>query len=226
MAGAIAIIPARGGSKRIPFKNGKEFCGKPMIGWAIDTARQSGLFERVVVSTDDEQLADIARKTGAEIPFLRKPELADDHTGTTHVIRDTIARLNLDADTLVCCLYPTAVFARPEDLKQGVELVADGARWAFSVGEFPAPIQRAYRADGAQLVPFQPENMPKRSQDLEPAYYDAGQFYFARAATWSDPNNHVWDGAQPIVLPKDRCVDIDTPEDWEFAARLFQAGRG
>ncbi|MDV7270356.1 pseudaminic acid cytidylyltransferase [Thioclava sp. A2] len=221
MRNAIAIIPARGGSKRIPRKNIKPFVGKPAIGWPIAAAQASGLFERIVVTTDDPEIADTARALGAEVPFLRDPALSDDHTGTTEVIRDAVTRLDLPADTPVCCIYATALLLDPEALQEGAALLRAGAKWVLSVGRYATPIERAYRLRNGELRPDRPEAMPMRSQDLEPAYFDVGQFYWASAATWSDPMARVWDGAAGVEIPPERAVDIDTPDDWARAERMF-----
>lgn len=177
----LAVIPARGGSKRIPRKNIKPFCGKPMIAWSIEAALASGCFDRVIVSTDDEEIAAVAREYGAEVPFMRSAELADDYAGTTPVIRDAVLRYAelYQMPAFVCCLYATAPFVQPADLQQGLATLqqADDAAYAFSVTSFPAPIQRALRVNQQGRVEmFQPENFHTRSQDLEPAFHDAGQF--------------------------------------------------
>ena len=226
MSDAIAIIPARGGSRRIPRKNIRDFAGKPAIGWPLETAVASGLFARVVVTTDDAEIAGVARRFGAEVPFVRDADLADDHTGTTDVVRDAVARLALPPDTLVCCIYPTALFVRGDDLQRGLDAVAGGATWAMTAAEYATPIDRAYRVEGGRLIPRNPAMMTKRSQDLEPAFLDAGQFYWARAGTWRDPDARVWDGAAPVLLPLERVVDIDTEADWRMAERLFSATQG
>lgn len=219
---AVAIIPARGGSKRIPFKNGRDFCGRPMLAWPIGAARDSDFFDRIVVSTDDARLAELARAEGAEVPFLRDAALADDHTGTTEVIADAVAHLGLTPETPVACLYPTAAFTTADDLREAARRLDDGATWVFAAAEFPAPIDRAYIRTNAGFSARWPDAMPRRSQDLPAAYYDAGQFYLARAATWTTPGARVWDGADAIVLPRLRAVDIDTPEEWELAEALFR----
>jgi N-acylneuraminate cytidylyltransferase len=222
LAKSVAIIPARGGSKRIPRKNIKSFCGKPAMGWPICAAQQCGLFAQIIVSTDDAEIAQIAQQLGAQIPFMRAPELSDDFTNTTDVIRDTVQRMDLPPETAVCCIYPTALFLDQADLRAGQEKLQAGAKWVFTVGQYPTPIDRAYRRVGQSLVPRTPDMMSMRSQDLEPAFFDAGQFYWAKAKTWADPQAHVWDGADGVELPLDRAVDIDTPADWGRAEQLFK----
>jgi N-acylneuraminate cytidylyltransferase len=219
---AVAILPARGGSKRIPFKNGRDFCGRPMMGWPIAAARDSGLFDRIVVSTDDDRLAELAAAEGAEVPFRRDAGLADDHTGTTEVIADAVARLGLAPETPVACLYPTAAFTTADDLREAARRLDAGATWVFAAAEFPEPVDRSYIRTPTGFAARWPERMPMRSQDLAPAFYDAGQFYMARAGTWTTPGARVWDGADAIVLPRARAVDIDTPEDWAMAETLFR----
>lgn len=221
---SVAILPARGGSKRIPRKNILDFFGLPAIGWPIRAALDSGEFDRVIVTTDDPEIAETSLSLGAEIPFLRDPNLADDFTGTTDVIRDAVAKLELDPFTPVCCIYPTALFLRGADIAEGGKKLTSLVNWVLSLGEYPTPIDRAYRNAGpnGSVVARNPEMMPARSQDLEPAFFDAGQFYWARASTWLDPNARVWDGAASVVLPPERCVDIDTPEDWRRAEQVFK----
>lgn len=219
MTDAIAILPARGGSKRIPRKNIKDFCGRPAIAWPIAAAQAARCFGRIVVSTDDTEIAQVAKASGADVPFLREAALADDVTGTTEVVRDAVERLGLAPDTLVACIYPTALFMRPEEVQAGAQKVKSGATWSLAVAAYPTPIDRAYRMEGGQLVPRQPEMMPRRSQDLAPAYFDVGQFYFAKARTWLDPDARVWDGAAGVEIPFERAIDIDTPEDWTRAER-------
>ena len=222
----LCILPARGGSKRIPRKNIRPFAGRPALAWPLAAARASGLFARLIVSTDDTEIAATARAEGAETPFLRDPFLADDHAGTTEVIRDAVARLALPPDTPVCCLYPTALFVTPEDLREGHTRLTAGARWVLGLGRYRTPIDRAYALDAeGRATARTPSAMEKRSQDLAPAYYDAGAFYWARAATWADPAARVWDGAAAVVIPEARALDIDTPEDWaEAEARAARLG--
>lgn len=225
-----AIIPARGGSQRIPLKNIKPFCGKPMIAWSIDAARACGCFDRIIVSTDDEDIAGVARHYGAEIPFLRPPELSDHKTGTIPVIAHAIQWLQEhgESPTIVCCLYATAPFVQAADIQRGLSLLeAVGCDYAFSVTSYPFPIQRAIRITTANRVDmFDPEHFNTRSQDLEEAYHDAGQFYWGRPEAWLSGKPIFSTGAVPVILPRHRVQDIDTQEDWERAEWLFKALAG
>lgn len=226
----LAVIPARGGSKRIPRKNIRPFGGRPMIGWSIAAARDSGLFDRIVVSTDDAEIADVARALGADVPFVRPAELSDDHTGTTPVVAHAIAWQNAQGDAQAeetCCLYATAPFVQADDLRRGLEtLHRTGADYAFSVTRFPAPIQRALRIRADHRVEmFDPAQCTTRSQDLEEAWHDAGQFYWGQAAAWLAHKVIFGRGSAPVILPSHRVQDIDTPEDWTRAELMFQAGR-
>ena len=176
----LAVIPARGGSKRIPRKNIKLFCGKPIIAWSIEAALQSGSFDRVIVSTDDLEIAEVARQHGATVPFMRPAELSDDHTGTIPVIAHAIEwlRQHNEAPDKVCCIYATAPFIRSEDLRRGLEILdKTGSYYAFSVTSYAFPIQRAIRmTQVGRIEMFSPEYFTTRSQDLEAAYHDAGEF--------------------------------------------------
>ena len=230
----IAIIPARGGSKRIPKKNIKTFCGQPMISWSIAAARNSGCFDRIVVSTDDKEIATVAQVAGAEVPFIRPAELADDHTGTAAVIRHALQWVAEQGERidLACCIYATAPFIMAADLQKGMALLqaTPEKKYAFSVTSFPFPIQRAIRLtpDGG-IEPFQPECMPMRSQDLEEAYHDAGQFYWGRTQAWLGGLSVFRNHSIPIILPRHRVQDVDTEEDWiraEFMFRALQMERG
>ena len=223
----LAVIPARGGSKRIPRKNIKLFCGKPMIAWSIDAALQSDCFDQVVVSTDDVEIADVARKCGAQVPFVRPSELSDDHTGTTAVVAHAIDWFTAQgrAPEQVCCLYPTAPFVTAEHLRTGLKVLTDSdADYAFSVTSYAFPIQRAIRITSAQRIEmFNPEHFNTRSQDLEDAYHDAGQFYWGRASAWIHGNMIFSTSSVPVLLPRYRVQDIDTNEDWLMAEYLFRA---
>jgi pseudaminic acid cytidylyltransferase len=224
----IAIIPARGGSKRIPRKNIKLFEGKPMIAHAITAAISSGLFEHIVVSTDDEEIAAIAREWDAETPFVRPSDLANDNAATVPVIAHGIQACRALDWTFehVCCIYPGVPFIQVEDLKGALSLMLErGADFCFSVTEFPSAIQRALRRlDDGKMQPFYPQFETIRSQDLEPAFHDAGQFYWGKAEAWLH-NTLIHSGGIGYVIPGWRVVDIDTPEDWLRAETLLKVTR-
>ena len=221
----IAIIPARGGSKRIPHKNIKIFHGKPMIAYSIDAAKQSGCFDKIIVSTDDQEIADVALKYGAEVPFLRPANIADDFATTLDVMQHAIAWCK-DQQWVVdkaCCIYATAPFILPEDIKHGlVELSDDKVQYAFSATTFPFAIQRAISLDESGAVSmFSPEYENTRSQDLPEAYHDAGQFYWGKATAYLTGKSFFSEHSKVVILPRRRVQDIDTPEDWELAESLF-----
>lgn len=217
----LAVIPARGGSKRIPRKNIRPFCGKPIIAWSIEAARQSGCFDCVIVSTDDAEIADVARAYGAEVPFMRPVELADDHISTTPVIAHAIwwLRQHGKTPTEVCCIYATAPFIQGADLLCGLNVLRQtGADYAFSVTSYAFPIQRAIRITAANRIEmFHPEYFQSRSQDMEEAWHDAGQFYWGNAEAWLTGKPIFSVHAAPVILPRYRVQDIDTPEDWRRA---------
>ncbi|MHB1059076.1 MAG: pseudaminic acid cytidylyltransferase [Rhodanobacter sp.] len=223
----LAVIPARGGSKRIPHKNIKPFFGKPMIAWSIEAARQSGCFDRIVVSTDDSEIAAVARQWGAETPFVRPEELAHDHAGTIPVIHHAVDWFIASGQMpeAVCCLYATAPFVMPADLRCGLQaLQAEACDYAFSVTRYAFPIQRAIRIrENGRVEMFQPECFHSRSQDLVEAFHDAGQFYWGSADAWVAERPIFSTQAVPVVLPRHRVQDIDTPEDWIRAEWLFKA---
>lgn len=223
----LAIIPARGGSKRIPRKNIKPFCGKPMIAWSIEAALQSACFDQVIVSTDDAEIAEVAHQWGATVPFMRPAKLSDDHTGTIPVIRHAIEWFKIQGQSVeqACCLYATAPFVSAEDLRNGLDILqGNDCNYAFSVTSYPFPIQRAIRINGEGRVEmFSPEHFNTRSQDLEEALHDAGQFYWGRADAWLQGKMIFSPESLPVLLPRHRVQDIDTPEDWTRAEWLFRA---
>lgn len=225
----LAVIPARGGSKRIPRKNIKDFCGKPIIAWSIEAALRSGCFDRVIVSTDDLEIADVARKWGAEVPFMRPTNLADDYTSTIPVVRHAVEwhLQSGQAPVYVCCIYATAPFVSASDLRHGYELLAgNNCNYAFSVTSYPFPIQRAIRITNQERIEmFHPEHFNTRSQDLEEAWHDAGQFYWGRANAWIEGKMLFTPEAIPVRLPRHRVQDIDTVEDWLRAEWMFKAMR-
>lgn len=222
----IAIIPARGGSKRIPRKNIKEFCGKPMIAWSIEAAKASGLFDHIIVSTDDGEIAEIAQQCGAEVPFMRPVELSDDYVGTGAVIKHAVewAINNFGELDFICTIYATAPFITPADLINGLALLMkSNAEIAFTVTSFSFPIQRAIRiTNEGRVAMFQPEHFHTRSQDLEHAYHDAGQFYWAKKDAVLSEISAFSDAAIPIILPRCQVQDIDTLEDWQRAEQMFK----
>ncbi len=227
-ANRLAVIPARGGSKRIPRKNIRMFAGKPMIAYAIEAARASGLFGRIVVSTDDSEIAAAAAAAGAEVPFIRPADLADDMTPTVPVVAHAIAACEAQGKHYqsVCCIYPGVPLLQWQDLATALTQLEQGdAAYVFPVVAFPSPIQRALRRqpDGRTL-PFHPQYAGTRTQDLEPAYHDAGQFYWGNTGAWRAGLN-IHQNGSTIVLPEWRCVDIDTPDDWHRAEALYHALR-
>ena len=222
MPKAVAIIPARGGSKRIPKKSIKDFFGKPLIAYSIEVALASKLFEEVIVSTDDEQIASIAKSYGAVVPFLRPKVLSDDFTGTQAVIEHTLSQLDNSYD-FVCTIYATAPLLQAKYLLEGFEKLKNTtAIYAFSATSMPFPIQRTFKLNkNGRCEMFTPEHYMTRSQDLEEAYQDAGQFYWEKVGVKSD---EIMFGADslPIILPRHLVQDIDTLEDWKRAEVMYK----
>ena len=226
----IAVIPARGGSKRIPRKNIKNFCGKPMIAWSIEVAKASGLFEHIIVSTDDAEIAGVAKQWGAEVPFMRPDELANDYAGTTEVIAHaTQWVLGQCWDvSAVCCIYATAPFVQVDDLKRGLAALESGDwAYAFTVTDFASSIFRSFKqnAEGG-IEMFYPEHFSKRSQDLPTALHDAGQFYWGRPSAWIEGKRIFDRHSVPVVIPRWRVQDIDTQDDWIRAELIFNQLEG
>ncbi|QHF49608.1 pseudaminic acid cytidylyltransferase [Pseudomonas sp. S49] len=220
----VAIIPARGGSKRIPRKNLLPFDGVPMIVRSIRTALESGLFDQVVVSTDDAEIADVARAHGAQVPFLRPADLADEFTGTAAVIVHALQQL--PAYDYACCVYATAPLLQARYLRQGIELLEQHLEksFAFSVCSFGFPVQRALTLDGqGALSALYPEFRNTRSQDLPEAFQDAGQFYWGRTEAWLRGEVLYSPASLPVILPRHLVQDIDTLEDWKRAEYLYAA---
>ncbi|ACN16743.1 NeuA [Desulforapulum autotrophicum HRM2] len=223
----IAIIPARGGSKRIPDKNIKSFAGKPIIAYSIEAAKASGVFDKIIVSTDSERIADVAQKYGAEIPFMRPEEISDDHTPTAPVLLHALNKLskkNIIPD-YICCIYATAPFCTHEYIKEGFELISGKkVSSVFSVTTFPFTIFRALKINQTgNLQMFYPEHELTRSNDLPEAYHDAGQFYWLECKTFLKQKELYTEDALPVILPRYRVQDIDTTEDWETAEHMYNA---
>jgi len=222
----LAVIPARGGSKRIPRKNIRDFAGRPILAWPVAAARDSGLFDTVMVSTDDDAIADAARAAGAEVPFLRSPATADDHSTLLDVLAEVVAAYQARAQTFdtVCCLLATAALVTPEGLERGYDLFRSGDfDSVFPVVRFGSPIQRALRRDAAgHTAMLAPEHYASRSQDLEPAYHDAGQFYWMSAAACLAKTPTFSGRAGSFEVDETEVQDIDTPTDWRLAELKFQ----
>jgi N-acylneuraminate cytidylyltransferase len=222
----MAVIPARGGSKRIPKKNVKNFAGQPMLAWSIQAAIQSQCFDRIIVSTDDPEIAQLAIAFGADVPFMRPAELSDDHTPTTPVIAHAIDWQNLHGQSVsqACCIYATAPFIQASDLRQGLDLLnTTDVEYAFSVTHYAFPIQRAIRIiDGQRVEMIQPESFSVRSQDLAETFHDAGQFYWGKAEAWLSGKCLFAEHSAPVVLPRYMVHDLDTPADWKEAELFFE----
>lgn len=222
---SLCVIPARGGSKRIPRKNIRKFAGKPIIAWSIEVAQHTRCFERIIVSTDDEEIADVAARYGADVPFIRPAELSDDMTGTMPVVvhaAEEIAKRDKPYDA-VCCVYATAPFIRSQDILTGRDRIAAGWSFSLPVTEYSAPIFRSFRklpSGGIEM--FFPEHFQTRSQDLETAYHDAGQFYWGTAEAWKSRDVLFRPDSAAIEIPRRLVQDIDTEEDWYIAERMFR----
>lgn len=223
----LAVIPARGGSKRIPGKNIKEFCGQPMITYSIKAAQQSGAFDDVIVSTDDEKIAEIAENYGASVPFVRPARLSDDYTGTRAVTNHAIEEYTelFEKPEFCCCIYATAPFLQSQYLRIGLDRLNEQPNqgFAFSVTSFAFPIQRAIRLDGTGVSAMYPEFTKTRSQDLEEGFHDAGQFYWGRTDDYLSDKGMFSKYSIPIILPRHLVQDIDTQEDWQRAELMYRA---
>ena len=222
---SLAIITARGGSKRIPRKNIRPFCGKPIIAYSIEAAIESGLFAEVMVSTDDMEIAEIAREHGASVPFMRSEKTADDYATTYDVLAEVLAEYNARGERFdyLCCLYPTAPFVTAEKLKQSFSrLQESGASALTPVVPFEFPIQRALQIVDDRLEFVHPEHASTRSQDLEPRYHDCGQFYWYVAEILANAPAHLARDTTYFEIPDSEVRDIDTPEDWTIAEALYR----
>tara|TARA_B110000027_G_C16106687_1_gene295651 strand:+ start:935 stop:1633 length:699 start_codon:yes stop_codon:yes gene_type:complete len=223
----IAIIPARGGSKRIPRKNIKMFGGKPMIAWSIEAAKKTNLFDRILVSTDDLEIAGIAKEWGAEVPFIRPEELSDDYAGTVEVIAHA-TQWALDQDMnveAICCIYATSPFIQLDDLKRGWDtLESDSWAYVFPATDYAAPIFRSFKkTPKGGIKMFFPENFSVRSQDLPDAFHDAGQFYWGRPSAWLQGKRIFDSHSFAMLIPRWRVQDIDTLDDWQRAEALYRS---
>lgn len=224
---ALCVIPARGGSKRIPNKNVRQFHGKPMICWSIEAAQNSQCFEKIIVSTDSDEIASIASSAGASVPFRRPVELSGDYASTIAVVNHAVEKLGqgktLQSELPVCCLYATAPFVVSTDIEAGLEMLA-GNDFVIPVTTYAHPIQRAVKVnESGHLEMFNPEAYAVRSQDLEEAWHDCGQFYWGTAEAWARGASPYTGQSAALPIPRWRVQDIDTEEDWERAERLFSA---
>ena len=222
----ICIIPARGGSKRIPRKNIKDFLGKPIIAYSIEAAIKSNCFDQILVSTDDDEIAEIAKKYGAKVPFIRPVKLSNDYSNTLPVIRHAIEWFDDQNQLLseVCCLYATAPFVQADTINKAYkQMKQKQADYCFTVTSFAFPIQRAVRLTTENRIEmFYPEQLEIRSQDLEESYHDAGQFYWGKAEAFKQEKPLFSKSATPYILPRHLVQDIDTPEDWRRAELMYQ----
>ena len=222
----LCVIPARGGSKRIPRKNIKNFCGKPIIAYSIQAALNSKLFDEIIVSTDDHEIAKIAESYGANIPFFRPAKLANDYAGTIPVVKHAIEWFieKNNSPNEICCLYATAPFIKPQLIRKGFQLMNDNKKeFCFAATSFAAPIQRAIRLEkNGDVSMFFSGNFNKRSQDFEGAFHDAGQFYWGTIDAWLKEKQIFSEISTAIILPRHYAHDIDTPEDWQIAELMFK----
>ena len=227
----LAIIPARGGSKRIPRKNIINFCGKPMISWSIKAAKECNCFDEIIVSTDDEEIANIAKSYGAKVPFNRPTYLADDHCLTQDVIKNAIEWYENNNKSLefVCCIYATAPLINSRDIKKATEILKETKvnSFIFPASSFQYPIQRALKINKNGYANMKdPKKFISRSQDLEEHYHDAGQFYLAHTEAWKEVKS-IFKNSRPIIIPNWRVQDIDNEEDLKYAeikARILEMG--
>lgn len=218
----VAIIPARSGSKRIPNKNIRTFAGKPIIGWSIEAALEAECFDKIIVSTDSEKIAEIARDFGAEVPFLRHADLSGDHVSTAPVISDVLRNIRIDVD-YACCIYATAPLLEPKKIFEGLQLIeAQNVDFVFSATRYSYPIQRALKKNSNQMVTMlNPDLENVRSQDLEVMFHDAGQFYWGKSNAWLE-GKPILHNSCILEILEEHAHDIDTEEDWRQAEIKFE----
>lgn len=229
MTSTVCIITARGGSKRIPRKNIKEFLGFPIIKYSIEAALGSGCFDEVMVSTDDEEIATVARSLGAQVPFMRSAENANDFAGTAEVISEVVMeyRKRGKAFESLCCIYPTAPFVNAEKLRQAMFMLREtGADCVLPVVAFSYPIQRSLKIENGRVMMLWPENYAKRSQDLTPAYHDCGQFYCMKSTSLLEQMKLFAEHTIPMIMPESEVQDIDNEEDWKIAEMKYRVFAG
>ena len=225
----IAIIPARGGSKRIPRKNVKLFHGLPVIAYAIEVAKQSEIFDEVFVSTDDSEIAEIARDYGAKVPWLRPKQLANDFATTLEVIQDAANKLDVNSDEFnsICCIYPATPLLKPEFLKQGLKVLMDGD-WDYVISASPVsdpPERLLSLGKSNEILMHFPEYEMTRTQDVPPTFYDAGQFYWGKKISWESARPIFTSKSTILELPKEIAIDVDTLADWHYAEYVYGKNR-
>jgi N-acylneuraminate cytidylyltransferase len=226
----IAIIPARGGSKRIPRKNIKLFHGLPVIAYAIKTAKECGIFTEVFVSTDDNEIAEIAHTFGAIVPWMRPKELSDDFATTVNVMQDAVKKLDANLHNLenACCIYPTTPLLRPRFLLEGLTMLKSG-NWDYVItaSAVSAPPERFFSLGENNEIKMRfPEHEITRTQDFLPTYHDAGQFYWGKKSAWESGLPLFTSASTILEIPRETVVDLDTPEDWHYAESLFKVKKG
>lgn len=222
---SIAIITARGGSKRIPKKNIKYFCGKPIIAYSIEAALSSEIFDKVMVSTDDKEIAEIAIKYGAEVPFFRSAETSDDYATTYDVINEVLLEYKNAGNEFdyACCIYPTAPFVTGEKLNKAFEIITEqNFSTVLPIVKFSYPPQRAFIIRENSVQYQYPENISKRSQDLEAIYHDCGQFYFINVHDFNQEKKLIMKNCHGIVMSETEVQDIDSISDWELAELKYK----
>ncbi len=221
----LCIIPARGGSKRIPRKNIKPFMGKPIIAYSIEAALNSGIFEEVMVSTDDVEIAEVARQYGASVPFLRSAETSNDYATTVDVLLEVVNKYKEQGKSfdVICCLYSTAPFVTSERLKEAASQISDIVDACFTIVQYSYPIQRSLRINESEHVEMKfPEHLKSRTQDLEKVYHDAGQFYFVKTNSLIAERTVWCKKTAPLILSELEVQDLDTLTDWQLAEMKYQ----
>lgn len=221
----LCIIPARGGSKRIPRKNIKQFMGKPIIAYSIEAALNSGVFDEVMVSTDDEEIAGVARQFGASVPFLRSAETSNDYATTVDVLLEVVNKYKEQGKVFktICCLYSTAPFVTSERLKEASSQISDSIDACFTIVQYSYPIQRSLRINEDNCVEMRfPEHLKSRTQDLEKVYHDAGQFYFVKTDSLVNEKTVWCKRTAPLILSELEVQDLDTLTDWQLAEMKYQ----
>lgn len=225
MEKVLAIITARGGSKRIPRKNIKEFCGKPIIAYSIEAALEASIFDEVMVSTDDEEIKEVALKYGAKVPFMRSKETSNDIASTYEVLLEVLTEYEKIGQTFdyICCIYPTAPFITPEKLKESLKKLKEtNADTVLPVVAFSFPPQRCFVIRDGNAEFKWPENRLVRSQDLERWYHDCGQYYFVRTDRFLETHNLIMEHTVPVIVDEMEVQDIDNYEDWELAELKYK----